>query len=67
MRRQVVASSLEGPTRGSVVSCAEPAAIGIDTAGKKSILAVEGSRSEAEVHWRDFLWGSRPVACLGSS
>ncbi len=30
-------------------------AIGIDTKGKRSILGVSVSLSEAEVHWRDFL------------
>jgi transposase-like protein len=40
---------------GSVVSCAVLVAIGIDTQGKRSILGVSVSLSEAEVHWREFL------------
>lgn len=42
---------------GSVVSCAVLVAIGIDTQGKRSVLGVSVSLSEAEVHWRDFLAG----------
>ena len=40
---------------GQVVSCAVLTAIGIDTKGKRSILGVSVSLSEAEAHWRDFL------------
>jgi transposase-like protein len=40
---------------GSVVSCAVLVAIGIDTEGKRSVLGVSVSLSEAEAHWRDFL------------
>jgi transposase-like protein len=40
---------------GSIVSCAVLTAIGIDTQGRRSILGVSVSMSEAEVHWRDFL------------
>jgi putative transposase len=40
---------------GSVVSCAVLVAIGIDPEGKRSILGVSVSLSEAEVHWREFL------------
>jgi putative transposase len=40
---------------GSVVSCAVLVAIGIDARGKRSVLGVSVSLSEAEVHWRDFL------------
>jgi putative transposase len=40
---------------GSVVSCAVLVAIGIDTQGRRSILGVSVSLSEAEVHWREFL------------
>jgi transposase-like protein len=40
---------------GSVVSCAVLVAIGIDPRGKRSILGVSVSLSEAEVHWREFL------------
>ena len=40
---------------GQVRSCAVLIAIGIDTKGKRSILGVSVSLSEAEAHWRDFL------------
>ena len=40
---------------GSVVSCAVFTAIGIDTDGKREILGVSVSLSEAETHWRQFL------------
>jgi putative transposase len=40
---------------GSVVSCAVLVAIGIDPQGKRSVLGVSVSLSEAEAHWRDFL------------
>jgi transposase-like protein len=40
---------------GQVVSCAVLVAIGIDRQGKRSILGVSVSPSEAEAHWRDFL------------
>jgi transposase-like protein len=40
---------------GSVVSCAVFVAIGITPQGKRSILGVSVSLSEAEVHWRAFL------------
>jgi transposase-like protein len=40
---------------GSVRSCAVFTAIGINTDGKREILGVSVSLSEAEVHWRDFL------------
>jgi putative transposase len=40
---------------GSIVSCAVLVAIGIDTEGRRSILGVSVSMSEAEVHWREFL------------
>jgi putative transposase len=42
-------------TAGSVVSCALFTAIGIDTEGRRSILGVSVSLSEAETHWREFL------------
>jgi putative transposase len=42
---------------GQVVSCAVLVAIGIDPEGKRSVLGVGVSLSEAEVHWRDFLAG----------
>ncbi|MGI8980300.1 MAG: IS256 family transposase [Pirellulaceae bacterium] len=40
---------------GSVRDCAVFVAIGIDAAGRRSILGVSVSLSEAEVHWREFL------------
>ncbi len=40
---------------GQVVSCAVLVAIGIDPQGRRSVLGVSVSLSEAEVHWRDFL------------
>jgi transposase-like protein len=40
---------------GSVVSCGVLVAIGIDTEGRRSVLGVSVSLSEAEAHWRDFL------------
>jgi transposase-like protein len=40
---------------GQVRSCAVLVAIGIDRRGKRSILGVSVSLSEAEAHWRDFL------------
>jgi putative transposase len=40
---------------GSVVSCAVLVATGVLADGKRSVLGVAVSMSEAEVHWRDFL------------
>jgi transposase-like protein len=40
---------------GQVRSCAVLVAVGIDTAGRRSIHGVSVSLSEAEAHWRDFL------------
>lgn len=40
---------------GSVTSAAVLVAIGVDENGRRSILGVSVSRSEAEVHWRGFL------------
>src|SRR4051794_37003506 len=42
---------------GQVRSCAVLVAIGIGPDGKRSVLGVSVSLSEAEVHWRDFLAG----------
>ncbi len=39
---------------GAVRSCAVLIATGINTEGKRSILGVSVSLSEAEIHWRDF-------------
>lgn len=40
---------------GAVRSCAVLSAIGIDSEGRRSVLGVSVSVSEAEVHWREFL------------
>lgn len=40
---------------GSVVSCAVFVATGVLDDGKRSVLGVEVSMSEAEIHWREFL------------
>lgn len=40
---------------GCVRDCALLTAIGVDDAGRRSVLGVSVSLSEAEVHWRDFL------------
>ena len=40
---------------GSVVSCAVLTASGIMADGRRSVLGVDVSMSEAEVHWRNFL------------
>lgn len=40
---------------GSVVSCAVLIAVGVGEDGKRSVLGVSVSLSEAEVHWRDFI------------
>ena len=40
---------------GVVVTCALLVAIGITPEGKRTVLGLSVSRSEAEVHWRDFL------------
>jgi transposase-like protein len=40
---------------GCVVSCAVLIAVGIGEDGKRSVLGVSVSTSEAETHWRDFL------------
>ncbi len=40
---------------GQILSCAVLVAIGIDREGRRSILGVSVSLSEAEAHWRDLL------------
>jgi putative transposase len=40
---------------GSVLPCAAFTAIGVDTDGRREILGVSVSLSEAETHWRQFL------------
>ena len=39
---------------GSIVDCSVLIAIGVDAEGRRSILGVSVSLSEAEVHWREF-------------
>jgi transposase-like protein len=39
---------------GSIVDCAVLTAIGVDPDGRRSVLGVSISLSEAEVHWREF-------------
>jgi putative transposase len=39
---------------GAVVSCAVLIAVGVNGEGRRSVLGVSVSLSEAEVHWRDF-------------
>ena len=39
---------------GSLVDCAVLTAIGVDPEGRRSVLGVSVSLSEAEVHWREF-------------
>ncbi len=39
---------------GAVLSCAVLMAFGVDESGHRTVLGVSVSRSEAEVHWRDF-------------
>jgi len=56
---------------GSVIACAVLVAVGIDPEGKRSILGVSVSLSEAEVHWRDFMGslqarGLHGVQCIVS-
>jgi len=40
---------------GSVVSCAVLMAVGVNEDGKRTVLGVSVSLSEAETHWREFL------------
>jgi putative transposase len=40
---------------GSVLACAVFTAIGVDTDGRREILGVSVSLSEAETHWRNFI------------
>jgi putative transposase len=42
---------------GRVVSCAVLIAVGVETSGRREILGVSVSLSEAEVHWREFFAG----------
>jgi len=40
---------------GSVVDCAVLVAVGVRSDGKRSVLGVSVSLSEAEIHWREFI------------
>ena len=42
---------------GSVISCAVLIAVGVTPDGRRALLGVSVSLSEAEVHWREFLSG----------
>jgi putative transposase len=51
---------------GSVVSCAVLIAVGITPEGRRSLLGVSVSLSEAEVHWRDFIAGLQDRGMYGA-
>lgn len=55
------------PHGGQVRSCAVLVAIVIDPEGRRSVLGVSVSLSEAEVHWRDFLASLAARGRTGSS
>jgi putative transposase len=42
---------------GTVISCAVLIAVGVNPAGKRQVLGVSVSLTEAETHWRNFLEG----------
>jgi len=50
---------------GSVLDCAILTAVGINTGGKREILGVSVSLSEAEPHWRAFLKGLKTRGLTG--
>jgi transposase-like protein len=50
---------------GSVVDCAVLLAVGVRSDGKRSVLGVSVSLSEAEVHWRTFLEGLQSRGLFG--
>jgi putative transposase len=50
---------------GAVRSCAVLIATGVNTEGKRSILGVSVSLSEAEIHWRDFLRSLKSRGLMG--
>lgn len=50
---------------GVVVSCSLLVATGVTPDGKRTVLGVSVSRSEAEVHWRDFLAGLQARGLCG--
>jgi len=50
---------------GAVRSCALLIATGVDTEGKRSVLGVSVSLSEAEIHWRDFLRSLKERGLIG--
>jgi putative transposase len=50
---------------GAVVSCAVLIAVGINPAGRREVLGVSVSLSEAETHWRSFLAGLQERGLIG--
>lgn len=50
---------------GTVVSCAVLIAVGINPQGRREILGVSVSLSEAETHWRTFLTGLQERGLIG--
>jgi len=50
---------------GSVLSCAVFTAIGVDADGRREVLGVSVSLSEAETHWRQFLKGLKKRGLSG--
>jgi len=50
---------------GSVVSCAVLIAVGINPAGRREVLGVSVSLSEAETHWRTFLAALQERGLIG--
>ncbi len=50
---------------GSVIDCAVLVAVGIGADGKRRVLGLSASLSEAEVHWREFLASLKARGMLG--
>ncbi len=50
---------------GSVIDCAVLVAVGIGSDGKRRVLGVSVSLSEAEVHWRDFVASLKARGLIG--
>ena len=50
---------------GAVVDCAVLVAIGVGIDGRRRVLGVSVSLSEAEVHWRDFIGSLRARGLIG--
>ena len=51
---------------GVVIDCAVLIAFGVRLDGKRTILGVSASLSEAEVHWRDILESLQQRGCTGA-